>query len=117
MSPTFYAVYDYTSYMKRRYRNGSNRINLVEFFTAVTASELLLTKRNRLLDENQTNQMDHIGPLFTPDASEEWQLPGHDKKKFLFGDTNKECSGQGGWVIEYFIPQALPYASICFDML
>ena len=98
MSYTFYAVHDYTSYMKRRYRIASNRVSLVEFFTAVTVSELVLAKRNRLLDESHTNQMDHIGPLFTPDASEEWQLPCHDKKKFLFGDTNKECSGQGGWV-------------------
>ena len=91
MWSTFYATYDYSSYMKRRYRVAAGaRVSLVEFLTAVTSAELALSKRTGLQDEAQTNQMDHIGPLHTPDVSEEWQLSGHDKKKFLFGDTNKD---------------------------
>ena len=88
---TFYATYEYSSYMKRCYRIAAgSRVSLVDFLTAVTSADLCLAKRSRLQDESQTNQMDHIGPLHTPDASEEWQLSCHDKKKFLFGDTNKD---------------------------
>ena len=88
---TFYVTYEYSSYMARRARvSASSHVNLVEFLNAVTSTELALTPRKRLLDDQSTNQMDHIGPLTTPGASEEWQLPVAEKRKFLFGDTRKD---------------------------
>ena len=88
---TFFLVYDYNSYVKRRTRvRTSNKLNLVEFITVISPTDLLLPSKNRLLDPEQSNQTDVIGPVLTPELSSEWQLPIADKRKFLVGDARKE---------------------------
>ena len=59
--------------------------------------ELALRPRMRLLQQDSSNQMDHIGPLITTDPTdldEEWNLPIFHKHTLL-GDTRREGGGAG----------------------
>ena len=86
-----FLTYDYTSYMARRTRvRKDSRVSLVEFATVVTSKDLTLPMRSSLMFAHSNNQSDFLGPFVTPAASDEWQLPVHEKRKFLFGDTRKD---------------------------
>ncbi len=82
--------------MQRRVRQKpSAKQDVVEFMTVVSKDELLLLPRRRLIIENSSNQMNHLGPMVTQDPTDtatEWHLTVQEKRQLL-GDSRKDGGG------------------------
>jgi len=94
----FYLTYEESSMLKRRMRHRESlKQDVVEQMSVVSLNELELKPRKRLLNDNSSNQMNHIGPLVTTDPTDphkEWLMT-IAEKRILLGDTRKDSGGAG----------------------
>ena len=91
-------TYEETSLRRRRVRDCPAHVQfpVVEGMIAVSAVDLDLTPKPRLLFPNSSNMNNHIGLLVTMDPADrdEWTMTVHDKKQLL-GDSLVEGGDRG----------------------